>query len=108
MMREVGERDPTIQKRKRDLPAVRVAAQRELDAALGGLPEALRIVREQDRRNPRRTMGERLLQIVAARPRVVDRGEIQARAVALDDRPLVAEDARVARPVRLDARDERL
>src|SRR5439155_9884877 len=74
-----------------ELPAVRVAGQRQIDAVRARLGEQIGIVREQHRRYARWPLGEGARDVVAIGPGVVDAGDEQAGTVVLDDDAAVAQ-----------------
>ena len=83
----------------RELAAVRVPRQRQLDVARDRFGEQVGIVREQDGGRARRAIGERERDVVARRPRVVDAGDVELRAAALDDDAAIAQHGEAVRRV---------
>jgi hypothetical protein len=104
-VRHPREREPAVEKRKGDLPAMGVTGEGEIDPAFGRVREAIRIVREEDGRDPLRPLAKRAIDVVALRPGVVDPGEVERRAVVGEHGPLVPENAR---SLRVEMGDERL
>src|SRR5262245_49943021 len=95
---EVRKRKLAPQERDRDLSAVRVAAQGELDVAPGGRAEALGIVCKKEGGRARLTLCERTIDVVAFRPGVIDGTDEHLGAVPLHERALVSKDAWTTRP----------